>query len=97
MYFEKITENSTSKVPVMKAECKKCNLKLAPLVARMRRHYEKCSKNEIVTSNFVIKTSRQEKEILDEKCARFIFASNLHFRVVEHIEFKSFCEKLRPG
>lgn len=47
--------------------------------------------------NFVVKTTRAEKEKLDEQAARFFYAANLSFLKVEGKEFKSFCNKLRPG
>lgn len=47
--------------------------------------------------SFVTKTTRSEKEILDEQIARFIYATNSSFRVVEHEEFKKTVQLLRPG
>jgi Protein of unknown function (DUF 659)/hAT family C-terminal dimerisation region len=47
--------------------------------------------------NFVTKTTRSEKEILDEQIARFVYATNSSFRIVEHEEFKKTVQLLRPG
>lgn len=46
---------------------------------------------------FVVKTTKSEKDAIDEQCARFIFANNCSFRTVDHVEFKKLCEILRPG
>lgn len=141
IHYNKINLNTSSGTS-LKAECKKCRYQLSALVARMKRHHEKCAKsidsevdeiepfssptastskstcsvlevNDVIDlalpvppkkvksnvslSNFIIKTTKEEKIVLDEMCARFIYATNLPFRVVDHKEFKQFCEKLRPG
>lgn len=47
--------------------------------------------------NFAVRTSTMEKKNIDEQVARFIFATNSSFRIVEHPEFKKACSLLRPG
>lgn len=47
--------------------------------------------------SFVTKTTKAEKEVLDEQIARFIYATNSSFRLVEHEEFKKTLQLLRPG
>lgn len=47
--------------------------------------------------NFVVRTSAAEKELIDEQAARFIYANNCPFRIVENPEFINFCNKLHPG
>lgn len=46
---------------------------------------------------FIIKTTKSEKEIIDEQIARFIFATNSSFRLVEHAEIIKTVQLLRPG
>ena len=36
---------------------------------------------------FVRKTTKSEKEVLDEQIARFVYATNSSFRLVEHEQF----------
>lgn len=138
VHFKKIPANLLVDPPTTaKARCKLCRVTISPLVARMKKHLEKCSQNQIGLEDsaneaegsninhidsssdssleviaparkikkinepsvmkHVVTTNKQQKSDLDEKCARMIFATNLPFRVVEHLEFKSFCESLRPG
>ena len=47
--------------------------------------------------DFVVRTSITQKALLDEQAARFIYANNCPFRIVENPEFINFCEKLCPG
>lgn len=47
--------------------------------------------------DFVVKTSANEKDNLDEQLSRFIFSANCPFKLVENKEFKKFCTTLRPG
>ena len=46
--------------------------------------------------NFVTKTTKSE-EVLDEQSAKFIYATNSSFRIVEHEEFIRIIQLLRPG
>lgn len=46
---------------------------------------------------FVVSTSKQEKEIMDKQCARFLYGTNSPFVTVENDEFKKFLQLLRPG
>ena len=48
-------------------------------------------------SNFVIKTSACQKEELDLQVARYVYATNSPFSVVEHAEFKKLVNLMRPG
>ena len=47
--------------------------------------------------NFVTKTSKVEKEAFDAQVAKFIYATNSSFRIVEHPEFVQLIEMLHPG
>jgi len=47
--------------------------------------------------NFVMKTSKSEKEALDEQIAKFVYATNSSFRIVKHDEFIRMIQLLRPG
>ncbi|XP_073402221.1 uncharacterized protein [Dendrobates tinctorius] len=46
---------------------------------------------------FVIRTSRLEKELIDEKIAQFIYATNSSFRLTENPHFINMVQSLRPG
>ncbi|XP_073493817.1 uncharacterized protein [Phyllobates terribilis] len=46
---------------------------------------------------FVIRTSRLEKELIDEKIAQFIYAMNSSFRLTENPHFINMVQSLRPG
>ena len=46
---------------------------------------------------FVTKTTKSEKEVLDEQIARFIYATNSSFRLVEREQFIKMIRLLRPG
>ncbi|KAG8139239.1 hypothetical protein E2320_002018 [Naja naja] len=46
---------------------------------------------------FVIKTSRLEKELIDEKIAQFVYAMNSSFRLTENPHFINMVQSLRPG
>ncbi|XP_073529434.1 uncharacterized protein [Phyllobates terribilis] len=46
---------------------------------------------------FVIRTSRSEKELIDEKIAQFIYATNSSFRLTENPHFINMVQSLRPG
>lgn len=48
-------------------------------------------------SNFVIRTTNQQKDNLDEQVAKFIYATNSPFSLADHPEFVKLCEMLRPG
>lgn len=45
----------------------------------------------------MVKTSLKEKEIIDDKVATMIYATNSPFHIVEHRAFKEMIEALRPG
>jgi len=47
--------------------------------------------------NFVTKTSKSEKEVFDTQIAKFIYATNSSFRIVEHPDFVRLIELLHPG
>ncbi|XP_073431295.1 uncharacterized protein [Dendrobates tinctorius] len=46
---------------------------------------------------FVIRTSRLEKELIAEKIAQFIYATNSFFRLTENPHFINMVQSLRPG
>ncbi|XP_069586836.1 uncharacterized protein [Ranitomeya imitator] len=46
---------------------------------------------------FVIRTSRLEKELIDEKIGQFIYATNSSFRLTENPHFINMVQSLRPG
>lgn len=48
-------------------------------------------------SNFIIKTTPQEKEVLDKCIARYFFSCNVPFNHCSRHYFKEMIEKLRPG
>lgn len=54
---------------------------------------KKCSSLD----KFIVKTSAEYKESLDEQVARFIFATNSSFTTVEHPEFIKLMTMLRNG
>lgn len=56
----------------------------------------KKSKNSSI-ENFVIKTSKTDKMMLDEHVAKFFYASNLSFRRTHNKEFLKLCSAMRPG
>ena len=47
--------------------------------------------------NFAIRTTFTEKDKLDSQCARFIYATNSAFQLVEHPQFIKYTQMLRPG
>lgn len=46
---------------------------------------------------YVIKTSKTQKQMLDEEVARYIYATNSAFHHVQHPQFKKMISALRPG
>ena len=48
-------------------------------------------------SQLFVRTTHDQKQKLDEKCAELIYAANLLFSLVEHPAFRSFVSALRPG
>jgi hypothetical protein len=48
-------------------------------------------------NSFVIHTTRDFKENIDNQVARYLFATNTPFKAVEHPEFKTLLSALRPG
>ena len=48
-------------------------------------------------ANFVIKTTASLKQEFDHQVARFIYATNSPFNLVENKEFLKLLEMLRPG
>jgi len=46
---------------------------------------------------FATKTTKSEKEVFDEQIAKFIYATNSSFRIVEHEEFIRLIQLLRHG
>ena len=42
-------------------------------------------------------TSAEEKEKLQQQCARMFFKNRLSFNVAEDVEFQKFVDMLRPG
>lgn len=57
-----------------------------------KRHSDQSS-----LKDFVITTSKSEKEVLDQEVANYIFATNTPFHAVEHPQFIKMINKLRPG
>ena len=55
------------------------------------------SKKKSAITDYLIKTSAAEKEMLDEEIASMIFATNSPFRLVEHPRFQKLISLLRPG
>ena len=47
--------------------------------------------------SYLIKTSKPEKEAINEQIARIIYATNSPFRIVDHPEFIKMIHFLRPG
>lgn len=43
------------------------------------------------------KTTRSEREVLDDQVAKFIYATNSSFRIMEHPEFIQMINRLRLG
>lgn len=54
-------------------------------------------KNSIGKFINTTKTSKEEKDKLDEQTARYIFSTNASFLTVDHKEFIGLCQMLRPG
>ncbi|KAM7168759.1 ligand-dependent nuclear receptor corepressor-like protein isoform 12-T13 [Macrochelys suwanniensis] len=52
---------------------------------------------ETTRDNFVIRTSRLQKEVNDEKIARFVYATNTPFRMIENPHFINMVQSLTPG
>lgn len=142
IYFN---EENTISGKGVKAKCKNCGTIMMGLVARMKKHVNKCLPcdenivdcnpdhpqekinnsstyeksdmietprpmkrkiNEIQNDDavlkksmnaYVIKTSKTQKQILDEEIARYIYATNSAFHHVQHPQFKNMISALRPG
>jgi hypothetical protein len=47
--------------------------------------------------SFVVKTSKSDKDELDELLAEVFFSTNTAFKVIEHPSFAAFMDKCRPG
>ncbi|KAM7177180.1 uncharacterized protein RBU57_002557 isoform 1-T1 [Macrochelys suwanniensis] len=52
---------------------------------------------EKTIGKFVIRTSRLQKEVIDEKIARFVYATNSPFRMIENPHFINMVQSLSPG
>ncbi|XP_053891051.1 dnaJ homolog subfamily C member 9 isoform X1 [Malaclemys terrapin pileata] len=52
---------------------------------------------ETTVDKFVIRTSRLQKEVIDEKIARFVYATNSPFHTIENPHFINMVQSLRPG
>ncbi|XP_060545330.1 uncharacterized protein LOC132711136 [Pantherophis guttatus] len=50
-----------------------------------------------IIDKFVIKISRLEKELIDEKIAQFVYATNSSFHLTENPHFINMVQSLRPG
>lgn len=48
-------------------------------------------------SSFVVKTSSNQKEVIDSQVAKYFYATNTSFRSVENPHFKKLMKILRPG
>jgi uncharacterized protein YuzB (UPF0349 family) len=57
----------------------------------------KISKTTLNMDSYVIKTSKQEKGLIDEQIARGMYATNASFRTIEHPEVIKAYKMLRPG
>ena len=55
------------------------------------------SLSKLNLDNFEIKTTKSEKEVIDEQIAKFIHATNSSFMIVEHEKFIRVIQLLRPG
>ena len=64
-----------------------------PWMAKMPK--KEASKSSSL-STFLTKTTSSEKHAIDLQLARFIYATNCPFNLVEYNEFKRLCEMLRP-
>lgn len=67
---------------------------LQPKLKKVRRS---SSSEQSTLCGFVIKTTKTEKEKLDQQIANRINATNTPFRAVEHPEYKKAVHMLRPG
>ncbi|KAM7170413.1 uncharacterized protein RBU57_005113 [Macrochelys suwanniensis] len=52
---------------------------------------------ETTIDKFVIRTSRLQEEVTDEKIARFVYATNFPFRIIENPHLINMVQSLRPG
>ncbi|CAG9825826.1 unnamed protein product [Phaedon cochleariae] len=71
-----------------------------PQTSKIRKIFNEAAiqKSQRKTLNsFVMKTTANDKDRFDTQCARFIFATNLAFKFVEHPEFIKYSEMLHPG
>ncbi|KAM7179686.1 uncharacterized protein RBU57_011685 [Macrochelys suwanniensis] len=62
-------------------------------VAKRKKNYHP----ETTIDKFVIRTSRLQKEVIDEKIARFVYAINSPFCMIENPHFINMVQSLRPG
>ena len=89
-----------------KSKCLECGSESAPLVERMRTHFNKYHvakdgetpnpRKQIKIKKFV-KTAILDNDKLDVSVAKFFYANNISFNCVDSVTFKNLVNDLHPG
>ena len=90
-----------------KAKCLECGSESAPLVERMRAHFNKYHvakdgetpkpRKQIKIEKFVVKTAILDNDKFDVSVAKFFYANNISFNCVDSVTFKYLVNDLHPG
>ena len=68
-----------------------------PTTSKAASESVQASSSQRKLDSFVVKTTQKEKIDLDRHVARFVFATNSPFRIVENSYFKKMMQAARPG
>ncbi|KAM7175497.1 uncharacterized protein RBU57_001643 [Macrochelys suwanniensis] len=91
-----IVSELSANVSVSVTSCMSHSHSISP-VAKKQKTKHKLHHPETTIDKFVIRTSRLQKEAIDEKIAQFVYATNSPFRMIENPRFINMVQSLRPG
>ncbi|XP_048704705.1 ligand-dependent nuclear receptor corepressor-like protein isoform X7 [Caretta caretta] len=86
-----IVSELSARDSVSVTSCMSHSHSISPVAKRRKSH------PETTIDNFVIRTSRSQKEVIDEKVAWFVYATNSLFCMIENPHFINMVQSLRPG
>ncbi|XP_074807722.1 ligand-dependent nuclear receptor corepressor-like protein isoform X4 [Natator depressus] len=86
-----IVSELSARDSVSVTSCMSHSHSISPVAKRRKNH------PETTIDNFVIRTSRLQKEVIDEKIAWFVYATNSLFCMIENPHFINMVQSLRPG
>ncbi|XP_050810205.1 uncharacterized protein LOC127051646 isoform X2 [Gopherus flavomarginatus] len=89
-----IVSELSANYSVSVTSCMSHSHSISPVAKRNKNLYHH---PETTIDKFVIRTSRLQKEVIDEKIAPFVYATNSPFRIIENPHFINMVQSLRPG